>query len=44
VNVFTAGNFAAHEFDYRNAADFRFFEGTVDAGKRYSVVARADAV
>jgi len=44
VNVFTAGDDAPHYFDYREVVDIGFFERTIVARHRYSVVVRADGI
>ena len=44
MNVFTAGDDAPHNFDYGEVADFGFFERTIVARDRYSVIVRADGI
>ena len=44
VHVFSAGDLTSHEFDYRDAGNLRFFQGTGCARQRYSVKARAERI
>jgi hypothetical protein len=44
VYVFTAKDRAPDEFDYWEVGDFGFFERTIVAGERYSVIVRADGI